>query len=234
MGKMVDFIRPDGATAPGYLAEAPDLDLQRPPGVVMFEEWWGVDERIKETADRLASYGFNVLVPDLFRGRSAATGDEANHLIEGLDFVDAASQDGVGAARYLRELGAEHVGVMGFCMGGALALLDVMHTTEFDAASLWYGYPPPEAGDPSKISVPVQGHWATDDGHFTIAGVDALEKKLRDAGVQYEFHRYNAKHGFYNTGKPGQGGLGHYHPEHAETAWRRTVEFFERTLRQPG
>jgi len=116
MGKMVEFIRPDGAGAPGYLAEAPDLDLQRPPGVVMFEEWWGVDDRIKETADRLASYGFNVLVPDLFRGRSAATGDEANHLIEGLDFVDAASQDGVGAARYLRELGAEHVGVMGFCM----------------------------------------------------------------------------------------------------------------------
>jgi carboxymethylenebutenolidase len=234
MGKMVSFSRPDGAAAPGYLAEAPALDLQRPPGIVMFQEWWGVDERIKETAARLASHGFNVLVPDVYRGRSAATGDEANHLMDGLDFADAATQDGVGAARYLRELGAEHVGVMGFCMGGALALLSVMHAGAFDAASLWYGFPPPEAGDPGKITVPVQGHWALEDGFFTIGGVDALERKLRDAGVAYEFHRYDAKHGFYNTGEPGHGGLGHHHPGHAETAWQRTVEFFERTLRQPG
>jgi carboxymethylenebutenolidase len=231
MGKTVEFVRPDGAKAPGYLAEAPDLGLERTPGVVMFEEWWGVDDRIKATADRLASYGFNVLVPDLFRGRSAATGDEASHLMEGLDFGDAATQDGPGAARYLRELGAARVGVIGFCMGGALALIGLMHGSDFDAASIWYGYPPPEAGDPSNITVPIQGHFALHDGFFTIAGVDALEQKLRKAGAAPEFHRYDAKHGFYNTGKPGEGGLGHYHPEHAETAWKRTVEFFERTLR---
>lgn len=231
MGKMVDFVRPDGATAPGYLAGAPELGFERAPGVVIFAEWWGVDDRIKATADRLASHGFNVLVPDLYRGRSAATGDEANHLMEGLDFGDAATQDGAGAAAYLRELGAEKVGVMGFCMGGALALLSVMHGSAFDAASVWYGYPPADAGDPAKITVPVQGHWATEDGFFTIAGVDELEQKLRDAGVSYEFHRYDAQHGFYNTGRPGEGGLGHHHPQHAETAWKRTVEFFERTLR---
>ncbi|MBV8345462.1 MAG: dienelactone hydrolase family protein [Candidatus Eremiobacteraeota bacterium] len=229
MSCAVEFARPDGKTAPGYLAEAPRAGGA--PGIVMFEEWWGLDDRIKGTADRLASHGFNVLVPDLYRGRTAAKGDEANHLMEGLDFGDAATQDGAGAAAYLREHGAQRVGVTGFCMGGALAMLCLMHGVKFDAASIWYGYPPPQAGDPKNISVPIQGHWATRDTFFTVDGVDALEAKLKAAGTSYEFHRYDAEHGFYNTGELGKGGLGHYHPEHAETAWRRTIEFFDRTLR---
>ncbi len=228
MGSAIEFTRPDGETAPGYFAGASQADA---PGVVLFAEWWGLDERIKETADRLAGDGFNVLVPDLYRGRSAATGDEANHLMQGLDFADAATQDGAGAARYLRDRGAKRVGVMGFCMGGALAMIGVMHGNEFDAASIWYGYPPGEAGDPGTISVPIQGHWALRDGFFTIDGVDAIERKLAAAGRSPEFHRYEAEHGFYNTGEAGQGGLGHYHREHAETAWHRTVDFFNRTLR---
>ncbi len=228
MGAMVELRRPDGTTAPGYFAAAPQAGA---PGVVLFEEWWGLDNRIKETADRLARHGFNVVVPDLYRGRSAATGDEANHLMEGLDFGDAATQDAAGAAHFLREHGARKVGVSGFCMGGALALLSVMHGKEFDAASIWYGYPPADAGDPANISVPVQGHWALNDAFFNIQGVDAIEQRLKDAGVATEFHRYDAEHGFFNTGEVGEGGLGHHHPEHAETAWRRTVEFFDRTLR---
>jgi carboxymethylenebutenolidase len=171
-----------------------------------------------------------VLVPDLFRGRSAATGDEANHLMQGLDFADAATQDSAGAASYLREHGAARVGVVGFCMGGALALLSVMRGRVFDAASVWYGYPPPEAGDPATVSVPLQGHWALRDDFFKIEGVDEIERKLRDAHIPVEFHRYDAQHGFYNMGDAGEGGLGHYHREHAETAWARTVEFFNRTL----
>ena len=228
MGSTIEFRRPDGKTAPGYLAQA---EQPHAPGIVFFEEWWGLDDRVKATADRLASHGFEVLVPDLYRGRSAATGDEANHLMQGLDFKDAATQDASGAARYLRERGAKRVGVIGFCMGGALAMLSVMHGREFDAASIWYGYPPVEAGDPANISVPLQGHWALDDGFFKIDGIDAIERKLKSAGAAPEFHRYDAKHGFFNTGEPGEGGLGHYHPQHAETAWRRTVEFFDRTLR---
>jgi carboxymethylenebutenolidase len=228
MGRMIEFTRLDGKPAPAYFAQA---SAPSSPGVVLFEEWWGLDDRIKTTADRLATSGFNVVVPDLYRGRSAATGEEANHLMEGLDFGDAATQDAAGAAAYLRANGAQRVGVMGFCMGGALALLSAMKGNEFDAVSVWYGYPPPEAGDLGTISVSVQGHWALEDGFFKIEGVDALERTLKASGAQPEFHRYDAKHGFYNTGQPGKGGLGHYHREHAETAWQRTVEFFDRTLR---
>jgi carboxymethylenebutenolidase len=229
MGSMIEFTRSDGKTAPGYLAPAPQGSDA--PAVVLFEEWWGLDDHIKEAADRLASHGFNVLVPDLYRGRSAATGDEANHLMEGLDFRDASSQDANGAAHYLRDHGAKRVGVAGFCMGGALAMLSVMHGGDFDAASIWYGYPPSEAGDPAAITIPLQGHWALEDTHFGIQGVDAIESKLRAGGVGYEFHRYDAKHGFYNTAQLGHGGLGHYHREHAETAWKRMVDFFDRTLK---
>jgi carboxymethylenebutenolidase len=222
MGIAVEFTRPDGKTAPGYLALSAHVDA---PGVVMFEEWWGLNDQIKETADRLAGEGFNVLVPDLYRGQVADTREQAGHLMQGLDFTDAALQDARGAAAYLRERGSRRIGVTGFCMGGALALLAAMHDPEFSAAVTWYGLPPPEASDPSTIKIPVMGHWANHDEFFDRAAVDALESKLEAGGVPHEFHRYDAGHAFYNPG-----GIGNYHREHAETAWRRTVEFFKRTL----
>lgn len=223
MGSMIEFTRPDGRSAPGYLATPAKHDGV--PAVVMLEEWWGVNEEIKADAERLAGEGFRVLIPDLFRGRVAATGDEANHMMEGLDFGDAASQDTRGAAQYLKKSSAK-VGVIGFCMGGALALIAAMHVPEVDAAVSWYGAPPPEAGDPSKIRIPVQGHFAMRDVFFKIEDVDTIESKLKTGNVQYEFHRYDAKHAFGNPK-----GLGNYHRDSAELAWRRTVEFFNRTLR---
>jgi carboxymethylenebutenolidase len=221
MGSAIEFTRPDGKRAPGYLSEPQDRNV---PGVVMLEEWWGVNDEIKRDADRLASESFRVLVPDLFRGRVAATGDEANHLMEGLDFGDAATQDARGAAQYLKGNGGK-VGVIGYCMGGALAILSAMHVPDFDAAVVYYGCPPPEAGDPSKIRIPIMGHWALHDDFFKIDVVDALEEKLKAGHVPYEFFRYDAKHAFANPK-----GLGHHNREAAEAAWGRTVEFFHRTL----
>jgi carboxymethylenebutenolidase len=223
VGRTIQFTRPDGALAPGYLSE-PER-ARNAPGVVLFEEWWGLTDHIKETADRLAAVGFRVLVPDLYRGSVADTREQAGHLMEGLDFSDAVSQDARGAAAYLKQHGAKRVGVTGFCMGGALAMLAAMHGPDFDSAVIFYGYPPAEAGDPSTIKIPIMGHWAHHDEFFNIAGVDALEDALKTRGVLYEFHRYDAKHAFYNPG-----GLGNYHREHAETAWKRSVDFFKRTL----
>ncbi len=222
MGSRIEFTRPDGQKAPGYLAEPARTGA---PGVVMLEEWWGVNDEIKHTADRLASENFRVLVPDLFRGRVAATGDEAHHMMQGLDFGDAATQDTRGAVQYLKRSGGK-VGVIGFCMGGALTFLAAMNVPEADAAVAWYGFPPPEAGDPSKIRIPLMAHWALHDEFFTIDVVDALEQKLKAGNVPHEFHRYDAKHAFANPK-----GLGNYDRESAEKAWRRTVDFFNRTLR---
>lgn len=223
MGSTIDFTRPDGQHAPGYLASSPRGNGA--PGIVMLEEWWGVNDEIKADAERLAGEGFRVLIPDLFRGRVAATGDEANHMMQGLDFADAASQDTRGAAQYLKKDSAK-VGIIGFCMGGALALLAAMHVPEIDAAVSWYGAPPEEAGDPSTIRIPVQGHFALHDAFFKIEDVGKIESKLKADGADYEFFRYDAKHAFGNPR-----GLGNYDRDAAELAWRRTVEFFNRTLR---
>jgi len=221
MGSRIEFKRPDGTSAPGYLAEG--ANAAHAPGVVMLEEWWGVTDQIVASADRLANEGFRVLIPDLYRGRTAATGDEANHLAQGLDFGDATTQE------FLAANGAK-VGVLGFCMGGALALLCAMKVREFAAAVPFYGFPPEEAGDVGAIRIPVMGHWALHDAHFPLARVDAIEARMLEAKVPYEFHRYDAKHAFLNPAGVGAAGLGNYDPAAASLAWDRTVAFLHRTL----
>jgi carboxymethylenebutenolidase len=226
---MIEFTRPDKKNAPGYYTAPPGAE--NASGVVVVEEWWGTTEFIKTTADELASNGFRVLVPDLFRGRTAAVGDEANHLLQGLDFADAANQDLVGAARYLRSTGSSKIGLVGFCVGGALAMLAAMNSSEFSAVVDYYGFPPPEAGDSGSINVPFQGHWALHDEFFPISRVDQIEARFKETHVPHEFHRYEAKHGFHNPNPPGKSGLGHYNETYASQAWRRTIDFLEKHLR---
>jgi carboxymethylenebutenolidase len=229
LAEMIEYARPDGKKAPGYYAPPPGGGTGA-PGVVMLEEWWGVTEHIKKTADELAAAGFRVIVPDLYRGRTAAVGDEANHLMEGLDFGDAATQDTRGAAQYLLSTGSKKVGVMGFCMGGALTFLAAMYDPEFSAAVTFYGYPPTEAGDVGTIKIPIQGHWGLRDGFFNIEGVNKIAARLQEAKVVHEFHTYDAEHGFHNPNEVGKAGLGHHHKESAETAWRRAVNFLKSHL----
>src|SRR5579872_6079738 len=165
MGQMIEFMRPDGQTAPAYLA-VPEKGAAEAPGIVVIAEWWGVTADIMRIADQYAALGYRALVPDLFRGRTAAKGDEANHLMEGLDFQDAFSQDVRGALQHLKQNGKK-AGVTGYCMGGALALLAAMHLKEPDAAVVFYGFPPAEAGDPAAIEIPILLHYARQDDFFT-------------------------------------------------------------------
>jgi carboxymethylenebutenolidase len=228
MGTMFEYTRPDGASAPGYLALPPD---QRPdaPGIVVIQEWWGLTDQIKTTADDIAAHGYRALVPDLYRGRTAALGDEANHLMEGLDFSDAGSQDVRGAVEFLKKDGGK-CAVLGFCMGGVVALISSIYNPQIDAAVAFYGFPPPEAGDPGKIAAWVLCHAALRDTFFTPERVQTLEQKLQAGGVNYELHWYDAEHGFCNPNPPGQAGLGHYNEAAAVLAWERTYAFLERVL----
>ncbi len=230
MGKSIDFQRADGATLQGYLAEAAN-----PQGaVVVIQEWWGLNDQIRGVADRFAAAGFTALVPDLYRGKSTVEAEEAHHLMTGLDFADAASNDVRGAVRHLKGLkaGSGKVGVTGYCMGGALTVLSSMLVPEADAGVVWYGYPPLEYVDAAKIRIPLQAHWATQDQAFAIEGVDALEAKLRAAGVAYEGHRYLAHHAFANETAQGPGRIAitQYDAAWARIAWDRTLRFFGRTL----
>jgi carboxymethylenebutenolidase len=229
MGSMVNFQRPDGQTVSGYLAEP--TKGAGGPAIVVIQEWWGLNAQIRGVADRLASAGFQALVPDLYRGKSTVEAEEASHLMTALNFGDAASQDVRGAVQFLKTR-ASKVGVTGFCMGGALTLLALTMAPEVDAGVVWYGFPPLDYIDASKIKVPLLGHWATQDEAFKIKTVDALEAKLSAAGVDFEFHRYLAYHAFANETAhgPGRIALSQYDAVWAQQAWDRTLRFFGKNL----
>ncbi len=228
--RTIEFRRPDGQAVAGHLAEA-----EQPLGaVVVIQEWWGVNAQILGVAERLAAAGFTALVPDLYRGKSTVEAEEAHHLMTGLNFGDAAAQDVRGAAQHLKSLqaGRGKVAVTGFCMGGALTWLSLAHVPELDAGVAWYGYPPLDYVDASKIVQPVMAHWATQDEAFAIAGVDALEQKLRGAGVRYEGHRYLAHHAFANEDAQGPRRIPitQYDAFWAQRAWDRTLRFLGQHL----
>ena len=120
MATTVTFKRPDGQNTQGYLAEPEHA--AGAAAIVVIQEWWGLNQQIRGVADRLASAGYVALVPDLYRGKSTVEAEEAHHLMTGLNFGEAASQDIRGAAQFLKTRSGK-VGVTGFCMGGALTLL---------------------------------------------------------------------------------------------------------------
>ena len=229
MGTTVSYLRPDGKQVDGYLAES--QGAAKAAGIVVIQEWWGLNDQIRGVADRLAAAGYRALVPDLFRGKSTVEAEEAHHLMTGLNFADAASQDIRGAVQFLKRNGAK-VGVSGFCMGGALTLLALSMTPELDAGVVWYGCPPLEYIDATKIKAPLQGHWAIQDEFFKIALIDQLEEKLRAAKVGYDFHRYLAHHAFANETAIGPHRIPQtqYDAAWSEQAWDRTFRFLGRSL----
>ena len=219
MGSMIEFTRPDGGRTKGYLATAG----QGRPGLVVIQEWWGLNDQICGVADRFARAGYNALAPDLYKGRVTATPDEANHLMSGLDFPDATNQDLRGAAQHLKRESGK-VAVMGFCMGGALTIAAAVHIPEFAAGLCLYGIPPKEFADPAKIRIPLQGHFANKDDWCTPAAVNDLEKTLKEAGVAHQIYRYDAAHAFANERSQA------YDVGAANLAWDRMGEFLKARL----
>lgn len=220
MGQILEFTRPDGERTRGYWAEAGPAR----PGVVVIQEWWGLNAHICSIADRFAAAGFSALAPDLYRGRIASSADEASHMMDGLDFADATHQDLAGAVAFL---GARcpKVGVTGFCMGGALTIAAAVHVPGVAAAVCFYGIPPAEFADPARIRIPFQGHFARRDDWCTPDRVQALEHTLRASPAEVDIHRYEADHAFFNKTRPEV-----YDVACAEQAWARSVAFLARHL----
>ena len=223
MGTGITFKRPDGTEAQGYLSLAWHGEA---PGVVVIQEWWGLQDQVKGVCDRLALAGFSALAPDLYRGTVVPYHDHdaAAKAMNGLDFIDATSQTVRGAASFLGRSGAK-VGIVGFCMGGAVAVIGAAKVQELSAAIAYYGLPPAQAAAPADVHVPLLGHFANHDDWCGPAVVDAFESGLKAAGKEFEFHRYDASHAFANEQRA------QVHDRHAaEQAWQRTVEFLSRTL----
>ena len=218
MGTMVTFKRPDGNDAAGYLAKAG----AKAPGIIVIQEWWGLQDQIKGICDRFALAGFEALAPDLYRGTVVAyhDTDAANREMSSLDFLDATEQTVRGAVLYLKQAGAK-VGLTGFCMGGAVTIIGACRIPELAAGVCFYGIPPEQAARPADVKVPLQGHFANDDDWCTPGVVDAFEAGLKKAGKAADFYRYDAAHGFVNEQRQAA-----HDRVSAELAWQRTLGFF--------
>jgi carboxymethylenebutenolidase len=223
MGTAITFTGTDGKTVRGYLAEAKGA---KAPGVVVIQEWWGLQGQIKGVCDRFAEAGFNALAPDLYDGKVVPYHDAAaaNAAMSSLDFKAATAQAVRGAVRHLKSRSGK-VGLTGFCMGGAVTVIGAAHIPELDAAVCFYGLPPENVAAAKDVRVPFQGHFAKQDDWCTPALVDEFEKKLKAAGKTFEIYRYQGQHAFMNPERKEV-----YSDEAAKLAWKRCVSFFTRHL----
>src|SRR3979411_418354 len=194
MGTSISFKRPDGKDANGYLANAERGDA---PGVVVIQEWWGLQEQIKGLCDRFALAGFDALVPDLYKGQVVPyhDTDAAAKEMNSLDFMDVTTQTVRGAALYLGKNGAR-VGLTGFCLGGAVTIIGAAKIPELTAGVVFYGIPPEQAAKPADIKIPLQAHFANKDDWCTPQAVDAFEKGMKAAGKSLELFRNEADAAF--------------------------------------
>ncbi len=223
MAQMVSFPS-NGGTAAGYLALP---DSGRGGGVIVVQEWWGLNDQIKGVADRLAREGFTALAPDFYRGKLASEPDKAQKLM--MEFnIDQAAKDARGAARYLMAHpgNASHrVGVIGFCMGGMLALMTGIEApNEVGAVVDCYGWPP-QGRDLSKIKAHVLGIFGGKDEMTNAKAIETLDQQFQKAGTPFERHLYpDAGHAFMNE----QGDA--YRRDDAEEAWGHALSFFRTHL----
>lgn len=226
MGEMVEFPS-NGSTVQGYLA-APDGGG---PGVVVIQEWWGLVPHIKDVCDRFAADGFTALAPDLYHGETTTEPDDAGKLMMAVN-LERAAKDMAGAIDFLKEddrAVGTGVGVVGFCMGGGLALwLGTLRPGDVQAVVPFYGVIPWEAAQPdySTLKAAVQGHYAENDAFLTPDAVRQLEQQLRDLGCDVEMFIYpGCDHGFFNDTRADV-----YREDAANEAWSRATAFLAKRL----
>lgn len=222
MGSEITLNTATGKTAGAYIAQAADVAA---PGIIVIQEWWGVQGQIKGICDRYANAGYNAIAPDLYAGKVIPYHDEAaaDQAMSALDFLAATDEIAGAAADYLAASGRK-VGLTGFCLGGVVSILGAIRLTNIDAASAYYGAPAEGLGDANKVRIPVQGHFALRDDWCTPADADRMERGFAASGRPFRVFRYEADHGFANEESKEFDRLS------ASLAWRRDLEFWETHL----
>ena len=214
----------NGARTSGYLATPPGGGG---PGVLVIQEWWGLVPHIQSVCDRFAGEGFVALAPDLYHGKTASEPDSAGKLFMALN-VAQAEKDLRGAVSYLLGRSATpKVGVVGFCMGGQLALFAATLNPAIGACVNFYGIHPNVKPDYARLSAPVLGLYAERDEFVPPTTARQVDADIRRAGQSSEVHVYpGVDHAFFNDQRPEV-----YDQAAATDAWRRTLAFFRQHLR---
>jgi carboxymethylenebutenolidase len=213
---------------PGYLARP---DSGSGPGVVVIQEWWGMNAHIEDLARRFAAAGYVALAPDLYHGKETREPNEAEKLMMGLA-IDGAAQDIVAAATYLAQHEAttgQGIGTVGFCMGGSLALWsgtlsdDIVATVGFYPAMPWERMSPTWSRYEDKAALlHADEHEGGVGGGNVVSAIAALE----GAGAEVSAFEYpGTEHAFFNDTRPEV-----YNAEAAALAWERTLAFLAARL----
>ena len=213
-------------TAQGYLASPWGGEG---PGVIVLQEWWGVDDHIRSICDRFAEEGFFALAPDLYRGETTDQPSEAQQKMMAMNIAEA-EKEMCGAADYVQALEGvigEGVGAVGFCLGGGLAVWAGANCPNIAATVSYYYVMPHGRPDFSGLKGPVLGHFGTADDFIPVDEAQALEQDMKAAGVDVRFEYYEgAGHAFFNDTDR----LGTYNKELAELSWERTADFLRAAL----
>ena len=214
----------NGGTTPGYLAQP----IQGTgAGVVVIQEWWGLVPHIQEVCERFAHQGYVALAPDLYHGKAASEPDEARKLVMEMD-REQAVQEIIAATVYLKglaQVAPKKVGVVGFCMGGMLAVTNAAASQHVDATVAFYGMPR-DLSVVERVKSPLLGLFAEHDHGITPEMVKEFEARLEKSGAAHAVHVYpGTQHAFFNDTRPHI-----YDPQAAQDAWKRTLDWFQRHL----
>jgi carboxymethylenebutenolidase len=224
MGQRVEFPS-NGHTCQGYFASPASGSG---PAVVVIQEWWGLVPHIEDLVDRFAAAGFCAVAPDLYHGKTTKSPDEAGKMLMELD-ADRAEREIAGAGEYLLsrpECSSKTYGVVGFCMGGALAQYAATKQANVGAAVSFYGGFKNVQFDWANLSAPLLLIYGADDQGVPAESGREREKMLKDLGKTVELVSYShAGHAFFNDTRPEA-----YNPHAANDAWDRTVQWFRKYL----
>jgi carboxymethylenebutenolidase len=224
MSTNVSFEGTGGIKVSGALAEPSGTG--KAPTVVLVQEYWGLNAHVKSLVDRLASEGFLVVAPDLYHGKLAKDAAEAGQLMTALDTLEAMKEIGA-TAKYLQghARGNGKVGVIGFCLGGALTFAAACHVEGLSAVVPFYGVPPAEKVDYAKVTAPILAHFAKVDQWATVERAEAIKAQVEATGHTMQLEVYDAGHAFVNDTRPEA-----YDEKSAKLAWQRTVDFLKKHL----
>jgi carboxymethylenebutenolidase len=221
MTTKVTFKGSRGGDVSGFVTEP--SGTSKAPAVVLIQEYWGINDHVLSIAERLAKEGFLVVTPDLYHGKIAKDASEAGALMTALDTQKAVAEI-AGAAAFAKghARGNGKVGVIGFCLGGALAFASACHVEGLAAVVPFYGVPPAEKVDYAKVTAPVLAHFAKSDEWATVAKAEEIKKQLDARGTPMKLEIYDAGHAFMNDTRPEA-----YEAKSAALAWQRSVDFLK-------
>ena len=224
----VQYAVVNGKPVTGYLAYPASAEGGL-PAVLVFHEWWGLNDNIKKMADQLAGEGYVALAADLYGGQVATQPEAARSLMEqAMKDKDAVGQNLRQAHAYLKEqIKATRVGTIGWCFGGGVSLRAALTVPDgVDATVIYYGFVSTDPADLKPLKAPVLGLFGGADGGIPVETVKAFEAALKGLGKPVEIHIYEgADHAFANPSG------GNYKADAAADAWQRSLAFLAEHLK---